>query len=523
MLAKSITCAVVGLDGTIVEVEVDISPGLPSFTIVGLPDAAVQEARERVRAAIRNSGCEFPMRRITVNLAPADLRKAGPAYDLPIAIAVLLSSGQVSSLPHSALFLGELSLDGGVRHTNGILPMVALARDEGYDSVFVPSPDAQEAALVTGIEVVPVNTLGELVAHFQGTERIEPVQHSGATGKGRLLLEVDAPSAGRHKMPGTPSGGVDMADIRGQEHAKRALEVAAAGGHNMLMSGPPGSGKTLLARSLPSILPPLTPEEALDVTKIYSVSGLLPSTSPLIRERPFRAPHHTISNAGLVGGGRLPRPGEITLSHRGVLFLDELPEFGHTLLEVLRQPLEDKIVTISRAQGTMTFPANFMMVAAMNPCPCGFYGDPVKECSCSPSAVSRYKKRISGPLLDRIDLFVEVPRIEYEKLVAPAGPETSAQVQSRAEAARQLQRERFGDTGIITNSEMGPVEVWDFCHVDESSTHLLQAAMKQMHLSARGFHRVLKVARTITDLAGVETIGIAHLAEALQYRQTGWL
>ena len=327
-LAKTRTCAVVGLDGFIVEVEVDISPGLPAFNIVGLPDTAVQEARERVRPAIRNSGCEFPMRRITANLAPADLRKAGPAYDLPLAVAILLSSGQVSRIPESAVMLGELSLDGTVRHTNGILPMVVVARDEGFSTVFVPAPDAGEAALVEGVEVVPVARLEELVAHLRGEEQLQPVSPDA-------ISDRDAASDGAKGIQSTRS---DMMDIRGQEHAKRALEVAASGGHNMLMSGPPGSGKTLLARTLPSILPMLAHREALDVTRIYSVSGLLPASSPLITERPFRSPHYTISNAGLVGGGRIPRPGEITLSHRGVLFLDELPEFGHTVLEVLRQP-----------------------------------------------------------------------------------------------------------------------------------------------------------------------------------------
>ncbi len=503
MLAKAKTCAVVGLDGYIVEVEVDISPGLPSFTIVGLPDAAVQEARERVRAAIRNSGSEFPMRRITVNLAPADLRKAGPAYDLPIALALLQSSGQVESIPEAAVFLGELSLDGGLRHTTGILPMVVVARDEGYGTVFVPERDAREAALVEGIEIIPLRDLGAMVGHVSGNIPISPVSRDG-----RARLD---------KRP-APSSGVDMADIRGQEHAKRALEVAAAGGHNILFTGPPGSGKTLLARCMPSILPAMTQEEALDVTKIYSVSGLLPPSSPLIEDRPFRAPHYTISNAGLVGGGRTPRPGEISLSHRGVLFLDELPEFGHTVLEVLRQPLEDKVVTISRAQGTVTFPANFMLVAAMNPCPCGYSSDPVKECTCSPSVISRYKKRISGPLLDRIDLFIEAPRVEYEKLATPQNAESSDSVRERAERARQVQRQRLAGKSIFTNAEMGPVEVWDFCPLDDAAKGLLQAAMKQMHLSARGYHRVLKVARTIADLAGEDTIGVSHLAESIQYR-----
>ncbi len=507
MLAKAKTCAVVGLDGYIVEVEVDISPGLPSFTIVGLPDAAVQESRERVRAAIRNSGSDFPMRRITVNLAPADLRKAGPAYDLPIALALLHSTGQVEDVPDRSVFLGELSLDGGLRHTTGILPMVVVARDEGYSTVFVPETDAQEAALVEGISVVPLRNLGSLVGHLDGTSPISPIP----------MNDLKRPA---NRNGG--SSGLDMADIRGQEFAKRALEVAAAGGHNILFNGPPGSGKTLLARCLPSVLPAMTQEEALDVTKIYSVSGLLPASSPMIAERPFRSPHYTISNAGLAGGGRFPRPGEITLSHRGVLFLDELPEFGHTVLEVLRQPLEDKVVTISRAQGTVTFPANFMLVAAMNPCPCGFSSDPMKECTCSPSTISRYKKRISGPLLDRVDLFVEVPRVEYEKLVAPQSAEKSETVRERTERARDIQHTRLAGKGIFTNAEMGPVEVWDYCQVDEAAQGLLQTAVKQTFLSARGYHRVLKVARTIADLAGAETIDASHLSQALLYRPTTW-
>jgi len=508
VLAKTKTCAVVGLDGFVVEVEVDISPGLPAFNIVGLPDTAVQESRERVRAAIRNSGAEFPMRRITVSLAPADLKKTGPSYDLPIAAGILLSAGQVPDRMNGSLLLGELALDGALRATHGILPMVAVGKAQGFNTAFVPAKNAAEAALVDGVKVIPLEELSQLVAFLRAERDIGPYDGSqnGSTNGSRVETRP------RPKLP-------DLADVRGQEHAKRALEVAAAGGHNMLMVGPPGSGKTLLARCLPSILTPMTTEESLEVTKIYSISGLLPSGSPLITARPFRAPHYTISNAGLVGGGVTPRPGEITLGHRGVLFLDELPEFGHAVLEVLRQPVEDKVVTISRAQGTVTFPANFMLVAAMNPCSCGYHGDPAKPCTCSLSAVSRYQKRISGPMLDRIDIFVDVPRVEYEKLVQPPGKSTSEQAGDRVAEVRERQRARFAQNGLACNAEMGPVEVWEHCRVEDAAEALLRMAMDQLSLSARGFHRVLKVARTIADLAGSDRILTPHLAEALQYRQ----
>ena len=504
MLAKVYTCAVVGLEGRIIEVEVDISPGLPTVTVVGLGDKAVQESRERVRAAVRNCGCDFPMRRVTVNLAPADLKKEGPAYDLSIAVGVLLSTGQVSSDLSDTVLLGELALDGGLRHTNGILSMVDLARQQGFRRVVVPEVDAREAALVAGIDVLPASSLAELVAHLWGDAPIAPRD---------VTLTEDMLAEGAAAFP------IDLQDIKGQEHAKFALEVAAAGGHNVLMMGPPGSGKTLLARSLASILPSATPSEALEVTKIYSISGLLPSDTPLITQRPFRAPHYTTSHAGLVGGGHWPRPGEVTLAHRGVLFLDELPEFGQSVLEVLRQPIEDKTVTISRAQGRVTFPANFMLVGAMNPCPCGYFGDPFRACTCARSAVVRYRNRISGPLLDRIDIILPVPRVDYDKLTTDTVAEASTQVRRRVETARELQRRRFGESAIQCNADMGPSEVWTHCQLDDATQAMAKAAMDTLHLSARAYHRTLKLARTIADLSGAEAVGGDHFLQAMNYRQ----
>jgi magnesium chelatase family protein len=508
LLAKVYSCALLGLDGELVEVEVDISRAeMPTTTIVGLPDTAVQEAKERVRAAIRNGGLTWPFNnRIIVNLAPADLRKEGPAYDLPIAVGVLAASGQVIGDFEDAVFIGELSLDGDVRPIHGVLPMVALAKKRGKKRAFVPAANAAEGSLVSGIDVFPVTSLASLAAHLLGAVPIDSQQSDMASQPPELYR------------------GTDFADIVGQEHVKRALEVAASGGHNVIMRGPPGSGKTLLARAMPSIMPAMTTEEALEVTRIYSVAALLPAGSGLISTRPFRAPHHTISHAGLVGGGTMPRPGEITLCHRGVLFLDELPEFGPQVLEVLRQPLEDRIVTISRARMSVTFPANFSLVAAMNPCPCGYYGDSTKECSCPPAVVSRYQRRISGPLLDRIDLFVDVPRVAYEKLASTTKAEPSAAVAERVHRAREVQHARFsteGEGGTSLNSEMNPSQVRDYAQLQmtEPAAALLKLAVEQLNLSARAFHRVVKLARTIAVLAGSEPIDQPHLAESIQYRE----
>ncbi len=505
--------AVIGLDGAPICVEVDISSGMQKTTIVGLPDAAVGEARERVRSAIRNAGAGFPTRRVTVNLAPAHIRKEGAGFDLPIAVGMLVATGQIcESAVRDTLFLGELALDGELRHVRGVLSVAAAARDAEVRRIVVPRVDAPEASLVDGLEVVGVDSLREWI-EIATEER--PI--------GEAIWPTDTEDV---QDRAEPFDGHDFSDVRGQEHVKRALEVAAAGGHNMLMCGPPGAGKTLLASCLPGILPPLTTHEALEVTKIASVAGLTGEGASLVRERPFRAPHHTISNAGLVGGGQRLRPGEVTLAHRGVLFLDELPEFSVRALESMRQPLEDRYITISRAHGTITYPADITLIAAMNPCPCGNFGTD-QACSCSDGAVYRYQRRVSGPVLDRIDMFIDVPRVEVQKLMQRTGldelpvGDSSTSVRERVTAARALQRDRFGCEGPGSNAALSARDVHHHClsMLEDRAQTLVREAVDRLSLSARGFHRVLKVARTIADLSESEVITARHIAEAVQYRR----
>jgi len=500
-LSHVFSSAVVGLDAVPIEVEVDLTDSLPSFTIVGLPDKAVEESKDRVRAAIKNSDARFPTGKIVVNLAPADLPKMGPAYDLPIAVGILLASGQVDFDPANTLFLGELSLNGNLRHTNGILPAIINATNYNFKKVYLPKINAQEAALAGEMEIIPAPSLNDLILHLK-SERLIPPHHP------KKVTDIK-------RVSENPN---NFCYVAGQEHAKRALEIAAAGAHNVLMFGPPGSGKTLLSRSFPTILPDLADQENLEVMKIYSVAGLLSGKVTPTRERPFRSPHHTASDIALVGGGKWPRPGEISLAHRGVLFLDEFPEFPRSVLEVLRQPLEDGEITVSRATGSITFPAKFIMIAAANPCPCGFLGDNVKDCVCAPSQISRYKKRISGPILDRIDIHLEVPRVKHEKLTQEKLNEASLDIKKRVEAARTKQQERFSGTLLVTNSEMGTREIKQFCQLDSESKNLLSQAASQLQLSARAFHRTIKLARTIADLDDSSDIKTSHIAEALQYR-----
>ena len=498
MICSVRTLGVTGIRGMNVVAECYISNGLPAFDIVGLPDAAVKEARERVRAAAKSSGLTFPVSRITVNLAPASLKKSGTHYDLPILLSILSAAGSVRRPRSDSAFIGELSLDGQLRPVSGILPMALAARDEGVKALFVPYENAAEATLARGPVVYGIRNVRELAEALNGERELTP----------HPLWE---PAPQTENM-------LDFKDVLGQENVKRALEVAAAGSHNVLLIGPPGSGKSMLSKRLPSILPDMTWEESLEVSRIYSVMGQLTSKEPLISRRPFRSPHHTISNAGLAGGGTNPRPGEISMAHQGVLFLDELPEFRKDTLDMMRQPLEDGQVTISRVSGAVTYPAEFMLVCAMNPCKCGWYGDPSGRCRCSERAVNDYRGRISGPLLDRIDIVVEVPAVQFEDLRARAEAEPSSEVKKRVDAARTIQNRRFGGRGGMCNARMGPAEMRQFCDLDEAASELMKQAFEAMGLTARSYDRILKVARTVADLEGSEKIEPHHIAEAIQYR-----
>ncbi len=502
MLSQIKSSGLLGVNGVIVTVEIDISRGLPSYSLVGLPDAGIKESKDRVFSAVKNNGFKYPMDRITINLAPADLKKEGPAFDLAIALGILSASDQLSwDHPENYLIIGELSLSGEIRSVNGVLPMVLAAKEAGISNILVPFENRHEAAVVQNVNVYPLKDFHEAVSFLKNELIIEPFKVDLNT-----LLTVE-----------NSCHTIDFSDIRGQDLAKRALEIAAAGAHNVLMSGPPGSGKTMLAKGFASILPDLTLDEALEITKIHSISGLLKNNA-IMSQRPFRSPHHTISKVSLVGGGRIPKPGEVSLAHLGVLFLDELPEFQKSALEVLRQPIEDQEVTISRVNASLTFPASFTLVTSMNPCPCGYLTDPAHECICTPQQIKNYQGKISGPLMDRLDIFVEIPSTSYDELQTKPKGETSHAIKKRVDAARERQNQRYQDLDIFYNAQLTPKLMETFCHLGPAEENLMEKVYTKMKLSARGFHRILKLARTIADLDTSETIQIAHLSEAIQYR-----
>ncbi|MGN0194821.1 MAG: YifB family Mg chelatase-like AAA ATPase [Pseudoramibacter sp.] len=501
MLAKIFSCGLLGIEGIIVTVEVDLNYGLPGFIVVGLPDTGVKESRDRVFSAIKNNGYAYPDKKVTVNLAPADLKKEGSAYDLPIAIGLLVASNQLEGDFSDMLCFGEMSLNGDLRPVRGVLPMVLAAKKRGFKKVILPLENKTEGAIVDGIDVLPAKNLKQVIDYLKGKAKIEPYRIDSQ----QLLNQ------------GQTAYRVDFSEIKGQDNAKRALEIAAAGGHNVLMSGPPGSGKSMLAKAFPSILPALTLNEALEITKIYSIAGLLKDN--IMTHRPFRAPHHTLSNVSIIGGGTIPKPGEVSLAHLGVLFLDELPEFQKSALEVLRQPIEDHEVTISRVNATLTYPASFMLIASMNPCPCGYYGDPTHKCTCTKNEIRRYNSRISGPLLDRIDIRVEVPAVDIKELENRTPGESSMIIRKRVNQARQIQNERFKDEkGVYFNAQLEPHLIDRYCELDKEGQDFLEMVYSKLKLSGRGYHRILKLARTIADLDGAEQIGLIHLSEATSYR-----